>query len=183
METGTVALPGGVADGLTYEVTSAVVPEYDGAALAAAAIEPVDRSEELELLPPPVRNLAADLVEGRDRGWDQVTAIRDEFVDNGYYDVTPDTPPGHSYGRIASMLEDPLRIVGFEEQYAAAAAVMAQVAELPVRVVVGYRIPATAWQDGRAEVRASDIAAWVELDAGELGWVPVDVTPGSLAHP
>ena len=34
--------------------------------LAAATITPVDRSEELELLPPPVRNLAADLVEGRD---------------------------------------------------------------------------------------------------------------------
>ena len=71
-----------------------------------------------------------------------MAAIRDEFVTSGFYDVTPDTPPGHSYGRIATMLEDPERIVGFEEQYAAAAAVMAQVAELPVRVVVGYRIPA-----------------------------------------
>ena len=34
-----------------------------------------------------------------------------------------------------------------------------------------------AWQDGTAEVTANDISAWVELDAGELGWVPVDVTP------
>ena len=162
---------------------SAVVPESDEATLAAATITPVDRTEELELLPPPVRNLAADIVEGHDRGWDQMAAIRDEFVANGYYDVSPDTPPGHSYARIASMLEDPQRVVGFEEQYAAAAAVMAQVAELPVRVVVGYRIPATSWQDGRAEVTAADIAAWVELDAGELGWVPVDVTPDRSRTP
>ena len=147
------------------------------------SITPVDRTEELELLPPPVRNLAADLVEGRDRGWDQMAAIRDEFVDRGFYDVTDDTAPGHSYGRIAAMLEDPERIVGFEEQYAAAAAVMAQVAELPVRVVVGYVIPPDAWQDGRAEVTASDISAWVEIDAGELGWIPVDVTPDRSRTP
>ena len=75
------------------------------------------------------------------------------------------------------MLEDPTRVVGFEEQYAAAAAVMAQVAGLPVRVVVGYELPADAWRNGRADVTANDISAWVELDAGELGWVPVDVTP------
>jgi len=98
-------------------------------------------------------------------------------VNGGFYDASPDTPPGHSYGRIATTLEDPTRVVGFEEQYAAAAAVMAQVAGLPVRVVVGYEVPADAWRDGTADVTANDISAWVELDAGDLGWVPVDVTP------
>ena len=181
--TGTVALPGGIPDGLTYTVSSAVIPSVTEEQLADARIDPVDRTEELELLPPPVRNLAADLVEGRQRGWDQLAAIRDEFVDQGYYDVTDDTAPGHSYGRIAAMLEDPERIVGFEEQYAAAAAVMAQVAELPVRVVVGYEIPPDAWQGGSAEVTASDISAWVEIDAGELGWIPVDVTPDRSRTP
>ena len=130
-----------------------------------------------------MRNLAADLVEGHDRGWPQLAAIRDEFVNQGFYDVTEDTAPGHSYGRIAAMLEEPDRIVGFEEQYAAAAAVMAQVAELPVRVVVGYRVPAASWRNGRAEVTAGDIAAWVELDAGEHGWIPVDVTPDRSRTP
>jgi transglutaminase-like putative cysteine protease len=175
--TGTVALPAGVADGLTYTVRSAVAPEIMEQQLLDATITPVDRSEELELLPPPVRNLAADLVEGRDAGWDQMAAIRDAFVTGGFYDASPDTPPGHSYGRIATMLEDPARVVGFEEQYAAAAAVMAQVAGLPVRVVVGYELAPDAWRNGRADVTANDISAWVELDAGELGWVPVDVTP------
>lgn len=175
--TGTVALPRGVANGLSYELRSAVAPEVTEQQLRDAEITPVDRSEELELLPPPVRNLAADLVEGRDAGWDQMASIRDAFVNGGFYDASPDTPPGHSYGRIATMLDDPTRVIGFEEQYTAAAAVMAQVAGLPVRVVVGYELPADAWRNGRAEVTANDISAWVELDAGELGWVPVDVTP------
>ena len=130
-----------------------------------------------------MRNLAADLVEGRDGGWDQMAAIRDEFVNTGFYDATPDTPPGHSYGRIATMLTDPTRIVGFEEQYAAAAAVMAEVAGLPVRVVVGYEVSPDAWRDGKVDVTANDISAWVELDAGELGWVPVDVTPDRSRTP
>ena len=68
--TGTVALPGGVTDGL--DVRGHARPSSRRAPrtqLAAAPITPVDRTEELELLPPPVRNLAADLVEGQDRGW------------------------------------------------------------------------------------------------------------------
>ena len=72
---------------------------------------------------------------------------------SGFYDATPDTPPGHSYGRIAAMLEDPTRVVGFEEQYAAAAAVMAQVAGLPVRVVVGYSCPPTRGATARPRSR------------------------------
>jgi transglutaminase-like putative cysteine protease len=181
--TGTIALPSGVPDGLTYVVRSAVPPAGTEEQLLAAKVATVDRSKELELLPPPIRNLAADLVEGRDAGWDQMAAIRDEFVNSGFYDATPDTPPGHSYGRIATMLSDPARIVGFEEQYAAAAAVMAQVAGLPVRVVVGYEIPPDRWRNGRADVTANDISAWVELDAGDLGWVPVDVTPDRSRTP
>jgi transglutaminase-like putative cysteine protease len=181
--TGTVALPGGVPNDFTYDVTSAVAPVPTEAELEAARVTLVDRSEELELLPPSVLNLAADLVQGKQTGWEQMAAIRDQLVEQGFYDVTPDTPPGHSYARIAEMLSDPTRVVGYEEQYAAAAAVIARVAELPTRVVVGYRVPADRWRNGQAEVMAGDIAAWVELDAGELGWVPVDVTPDRSRTP
>ncbi len=183
LQTGTIALPGGVSDGLTYDLTAAAEPRWSDAQLADSTVLPVDRTEELKLLQPPVRNLAADLVEGRDSGWDQLAAIRDEFVGSGFYDATVDTPPGHSEARIATMLEDPEQIVGFEEQYAAAAALMGRVASLPTRVVVGYRIPSDAWRGGRAEVKAGDVAAWVELDTVEHGWVPVDVTPDRSRTP
>ena len=177
MGTGTVALPGGVPDEFSYRVTAEVVPEVSEAQLEAATITEVDRSEELKLLPPPVENLAADLTEGQESRWQEMAAIRDKFVNEGFYDVSEATQPGHSYGRINVMLEDATRIVGYEEQYAAAAAVMARAAQLPARVVVGYKIPAERWQNGRAEVTAGDISAWVELNAGKLGWVPVDVSP------
>ena len=93
--TGTIALPGGVADGLTYDMTARPCrPRSPRRSCGDATITPVDRTEELELLPPPVRNLAADLVEGREFGWDQMAAIRDAFVNGGFYDASPDTPPG-----------------------------------------------------------------------------------------
>ena len=181
--TGTVALPGGLSEGLRYEITSAVTPVIAETQLAAAAIAPVDWTEELELLPPPVRNLAADLVEGEDDGWPQVAAIRDKFLQDGFYDTSDQTPPGHAYARIGEMLADPERIVGYDEQYAASAAVMARVASLPSRVVVGYEVPDDRWQQGRAEVLAGDLTAWIELDAGPLGWIPVDVTPDESRVP
>ncbi len=181
--TGTVALPGGVPDEFSYRVTSEVAPEVSEAQLEAATITLVDRSEELKLLPPQVENLAGDLTQGQESRWQMMAAIRDKFVNEGFYDVTEATPPGHAYGRINLMLEDPTRIVGFEEQYAAAAGVMARAASLPARVVVGYQIPTDRWQNGRAEVMANDISAWVELDAGEHGWVPVDVSPDRSRTP
>ena len=181
--TGTVALPGGVPDGLTYTVSSAVDPDrhrgparprrrstrrpHRGArAAAAAGAQPGRR---------PRRGPRAGVGPA---GGDPRRVRRPGLLRRHRRHR-----PGHSYGRIAAMLEDPDRIVGFEEQYAAAAAVMAQVAELPVRVVVGYEIPPDAWQGGSAEVTASDISAWVEIDAGELGWIPVDVTPDRSRTP
>ena len=106
--TGTVALPGGVPDGLTYDgALGRRSPTVTEQQLLDATITPVDRSEELELLPPPVRNLAADLVEGHDGGWDQMAAIRDEFVDQGYYDATPTRRPATPTGASPAMLERP----------------------------------------------------------------------------
>ena len=59
LQTGTIALPHGVPDGLTYTVDSAVVADVTEQQLLDATITPVARSEELELLPPTVRRLAA----------------------------------------------------------------------------------------------------------------------------
>lgn len=110
-----------------------------------------------------------------------MTAIRDALRNGGFYDASPGVAPGHSFFRLAELLADQRRMVGYEEQYAAAAAVMMRAAQLPARVVVGYLVPDSAWQqDGAslgADVHAGDISAWVEVRADGVGWVPVDVSP------
>lgn len=177
LRTGTLALTSGVPAGTAYDISARLPTTAAEGDLAASDVQLLPPAADLDVLPPAVRNLAADLVEGVDPGWPQVAEMRDQLRSTGFYDSTEMVPPGHSYFRLAEFLADPDRIVGYEEQYAAAAAVMARAARLPVRVVVGYVVPTDRYVDGVAEVRAGDISAWVEVQVADHGWVPVDVTP------
>ena len=155
----------------------------DDATLSTAHITPLPPSAQLDALPPAMRNLAADIVQGKPFGWPQVMAIRDALRNEGFYDASPGVAPGHSYFRLAELLGDRRRMVGYEEQYAAAAAVLLRVAQIPTRVVVGYLVPDSAWSNGGADVHAGDISAWVEVQVDGYGWVPVDVTPPRTKTP
>jgi hypothetical protein len=162
-----------------YEVVSMLPPSFDDAALRGAGVTQV---EPRDLAVPQVRDFAADVLEGADVGWEQIEAIRRRLVDTGFYDSRPTTEsgrPGHSLGRLAELTNEPDRVVGFEEQYAALAGLLARGAGLPSRVVVGYKIeePETRWSDGHLDVRADDVSAWIEVRFDGVGWVPVDVTP------
>ncbi len=184
LRTGTMALAEGVTKGLRYDVTAYVDPAVTDDELARAKIASRSaRKDELAANPPPIKNLVANLLEGQDFGWKQVVTVRDTLRNEGFYDSTGRVAPGHSYYRLSTFLNDPKRIVGYDEQYAAAAAVMLRTALLPARVVVGYRIPADRWSAGAAEVHSGDITAWVEVNVQGYGWLPVDVTPDRTRTP
>lgn len=182
-ETNTLAVPNGVSDGLTYTVEALVAPERTDEELRTETLDVVEGSVDLEALPPQIRNLAADVTEGIDHGWGQIAAIRDLFEDEGFYDKSTRVPPGHSYYRLAQFLSDPDQIVGYEEQYAAGAALIARIADLPTRVVVGYEVEPDRWVDGTLEVRSSDASAWIEVRVDDVGWVPVSVSPPRSREP
>lgn len=176
--TGNVALPGRVADGLTYRITAVPTPslaEVDGAEVAPGG-------GELGTLPPAIRNFVADVVQGQDGGWPQVTALVEYFITEGFYDVSETARPGHSVFRLGEFLADPDRIIGYEEQYAATAAIAVRALERPARVAVGYTIPPERWSGDRAEVFAGDVSAWIEVRT-EAGWVSLDVTPDRSRKP
>jgi len=191
--TGTIGLPGRLQAGNSYDLTVSPWVTLDDAALRDIAFEADVRSAELELLPPLVRNLSADFSTGLDQlSGSRVIAIRDNMR-LGSYDLAE--PPGHAFGRIAEFLqpvqladaetpEDALRAMsGYEETYAASAAVLARLSDIPTRVAVGYLVPEERWQNRSAEVFASDISAWIEVFVNGQGWVPVDVTPDRLREP
>lgn len=182
-ETNTLAVTSGLQAGLQYTVVALAPPSPTDEELRADNLAVVSESVDLEALPPQIRNLAADVTEGIDHGWGQVAAIRDLFTGEGFYDKTTRVPPGHSYFRLAQFLDDPDQIVGYEEQYAAAAALIARIAELPVRVAVGYEVEPDRYVDGVAEVRAGDAAAWIEVRVDGVGWVPVSVSPPRSREP
>lgn len=132
-----------------------------------------------------VRDWSADVVEGLDRGWDQVAAIQDELVKGGYL-TDENLQPGHSWARLGKFFADE-DFYGNEEQYAAVAGIAARNAGLAARVVVGYLIdPAkltsaagsAAGPDQReVAITRGEASAWLEVLTVQHGWVPIDVTP------
>lgn len=183
LETSTLARPDGHRSGDRYELVTALHPVSDSSGIEQAQFDVAGSATELDLVPAPILNLAAELVEGRDLGGAQIAAIRDRFTLEGFYDAGRERPPGHSYAQIARFVDDPTRLVGYEEQYAAAAGVLARIAGIPTRVAVGYVIPEDRYQNGVAEIRAGDATAWIEVNVIGAGWVPVDVTPDRSREP
>ncbi|HST46492.1 DUF3488 and transglutaminase-like domain-containing protein [Jatrophihabitans sp.] len=168
--------------GMSY--TEAVSqPDPSVATLRAAQPWNVDESLRqrylgLPDLPASVTDRARDLVAGLDNDYDKAKAISDYFSNgkNGFV-YSLETAPKDGQDDLVSFLQNKK---GFCQQYAAAAAVLMRVANLPTRVVVGYthRQPDT---NGVFTVTTSDAHAWVEVYFSTIGWIPFDPTPLSGA--
>jgi type II secretory pathway pseudopilin PulG len=121
-----------------------------------------------------VTKLKNDLVGRLDNDYDKARAISDYFSNgkNGFV-YSLETAPKDGQDDLVSFLQNKK---GFCQQYAAAAAVLMRLANLPTRVVVGYthRPPDT---NGVFTVTTSDAHAWVEVYFSTIGWIPFDPTP------
>src|SRR5262249_19028611 len=86
--------------------------------------------------------------------------------------------PGHSLGRIGTVLKEPTP-AGDDEQYAAVYALIANYLGVPARVVFG------ATPDRTGAVRGQDVHAWVEVHLAD-SWVRIPQTqfmPDPSKHP
>jgi len=108
-----------------------------------------------------------------------ISALRaDGYVSHGVGDA-PFSRSGHSAERIADLLTaQPM--LGDAEQYAVAAALLADDLGFPVRVVMGFAPGEAAVREaagGPVAVTGSDVTAWIEVDTASSGWVAVDPNP------
>lgn len=69
--------------------------------------------------------------------------------------------------------------IGDDEQFAAATVLIAEQLGFPARVVLGVRLTAAEGDSACIEgvCRGGDVSAWVEVQADDGAWVPIDVTP------
>jgi transglutaminase-like putative cysteine protease len=162
--------------GLRYTVTSADVDPSPQQLRVAAAPPAADRV--YLAVPRPFRQLLTltrRITGGRGSAYSKAVALQEWFTGKGNFTYSLSTllPSGPS--GLIDFVTKTRR--GFCEQFASAMAVMARLAGIPSRVVVGYtqgiRVGKGTWQ-----VRTSDAHAWPELYFRGAGWLRFEPTPG-----
>ncbi|HIT76953.1 MAG TPA: hypothetical protein IAA98_15355 [Candidatus Avipropionibacterium avicola] len=168
-------------DGDSYRVSAVLARQPDRSELRTAnggALQ-LPRAEPI---PEELAALARDWTSGA--GSDGEAAIMlEEQLRRGYYShgLANDVPSlsGHSAYRMARLaLDHDGRMVGDEEQYAVAMALMAREVGLASRVVYGFRPAQGSTEPGvEVPVTGDEVSAWVEINFEGLGWVEFTPTP------
>jgi transglutaminase-like putative cysteine protease len=183
--TGSAVLLGGLREGDVVRSTSVVqLTDLDDDSLTEV---PVAR---LELAPVTVIPdiLAAKALEyaGDARSpIERLRAIELTLQSTGYFsrgtasDSTPSVA-GHGADRLSELFTRDA-MVGDEEQYASAFALMARSMDYPARVVLGFAPEVRG--DGPVDVTGHDVTAWVEVAFEGVGWVPFSPTPDQTDVP
>lgn len=207
-----VALDGGVAAGDAFTASAAAAPDIDlaqagpspGAASVPADLIPQSLRDWVEAqgVTRDGAGLATLVDRLRSRGY-LSHGLTDEgnprwLAELGAYTFEP-SAAGHSYDRLdrlfAALVEREAQVgpgapdaalvaaTGDDEQFAAAAALLAAELGFPSRVVVGARLLDTdprGWTPpscAEGVCRGRHMTAWAEVQSASGEWIPVDVTP------
>lgn len=162
--TSTAVLPLGVKAGNDYEFT-AILPDDRLTSTMRAWPRPVLSVADLTRADPLIKRVLASPAPPMGK----VFALADYLKEAGYYSsgagpAEKRYPAGHDAKRLFRGFLLARRMVGDDEQYAAAMAVLANRVGVPARVVVGAVVP----RNGR--VRGADVQAWVEVRVADGSW-------------
>lgn len=180
-ETGVAVVTARLAAGDTYTVTTTIpgAPSdeelADATAAAGSGPVPVD-------VPQAVSTVATTAVGEATAPAEQVRAIASYLSTQGFFshglEGEADSRPGHGSERLQALLA-PLdgQIVGDDEQYATAMALMVDELGVSSRVVMGFYPPAGTDPGAPVAITGDDLHAWVEVAFAGVGWVAYDPTP------
>ena len=182
--TGTAVLTTGLVEGDSYQLDTQVQR-----VLPADTLDPISVAAITQ--PPIVDNpdvttsKAQEYAGGAVTPAAQLEAIRVNLAEQGFlsHGLASDTAPsraGHGADRINDLLSGN-QMIGDEEQYASAFALMATTYGYPARVVMGFAPDIIAGE--QTEVLGSDVTAWVEVAFAGVGWGAYNATPDETDIP
>jgi len=161
--------------GLQYTVTSTDIGPSPQE-LRSAAAPPATENGYLTVPRPfqQLLTLTRHVTAGESSAYGKAVALQEWFTEQGNftYSLAASLPPGPS--GLIDFVTKTRR--GFCEQFAFAMAVMARLAGIPSRVVVGYTQGVDVG-NGLWQVRTSDAHAWPELYFKGAGWLRFEPTP------
>lgn len=133
-------------------------------------------------MPPMIRELALEVVDGRRFPFERAVALQEWFRTGGGFEYTLEAAEGNGYEALLRFLtEGPGGRQGYCEQFASAMAVMARELGIPARVAIGFLNPAPAGQNTWI-YSTNDLHAWPELYIDGSGWVRFEPTPSGRAE-
>ncbi|MFD6445762.1 DUF3488 and transglutaminase-like domain-containing protein [Promicromonospora sp. NPDC060204] len=181
--TSTALTTAGIRSGDTYRLKVLVPATPDEDALKKATIRKADLPEtEASALPAGLPGKTGQFTGDKTDPVEKLFLLRDALQNSGFLssglDGQPPSRPGHSADRVDTLIEQE-KMVGDDEQFAVALALMARQAGIPARVVMGfYPDKDSKFEEGEPwTVVGSDVHAWVEVPFKEYGWVPIDTVP------
>lgn len=174
---GTAVMVGGLHQGDQYTAEAVIPTTADDAQLASARVAPVTLPTP-QNVPEIVGTLASQFTAGASTPIAQLKAIEAKLHTSGFFshglEGEARSRAGHTAERISTLLDGP-QMVGDDEQYAVAMALMARQLGIPARVVMGFRQDHPA--SGAVTITGTDVHAWVEVPFDHVGWVSFDPTP------
>ena len=135
--------------------------------------------------PPPALIQRADQIAGdAPTDIDRVRQIEAYFRTKGAFSnglVSEGQVPslsGHGAARLTTLFTAK-QMLGDDEQYASAMALICRQLGMPARVVMGFYPDPKSPQNGGGDIqiKGKDVHAWVEVNFDRVGWVPFDPTP------
>lgn len=183
--TGTAVVPAGLTAGDSYTLETVIPTVPSDAALADVPFASLKVPKQTGI-PEKIADLASTATEDAETPIARARALEswlhtDGFFSHGLADDVLSLS-GHGTGRITSLFGGD-QMIGDDEQYAVAMALMATQLGMPARVVMG-------WYPGKDDTDTASFAAtgdnlhaWVEIAFQGHGWIPFDPTPDEDNEP
>ncbi len=174
-DSGTLLTTAGLSRGDAYDVLLTMPTPASDERLAKDSVA-VEHPVGSVTVPDSVAGITSDFVEAGESQIDQLRKLESKFREVGFYSSESSVSlPGHFAGRLTKLFSES-KMVGDDEQYAAAMALMLRQLGYPSRVVLGFypEEPSTA---ATVALTGNDAHVWVEVLFEDAGWVVFDPTP------
>nr|WP_274636822.1 transglutaminase-like domain-containing protein [Microbacterium bovistercoris] len=162
-----------------YDLQTVVADQPTDKALAKVPFAPVKIPTQ-EGVPESFAAIAAKATADASTPIEQVRKLQKYLADGGFFSHGLEgevrSLAGHGAARISALLGSQ-QMVGDDEQYAAAMALLAGELGIPARVVMGFYPGEDAASATTFSATGDDLHAWVEVPFAGVGWVSFDPTP------
>ncbi|PRA82287.1 transglutaminase domain-containing protein [Microbacterium sp. MYb66] len=177
--TGTAVATSGLTEGDQYAVDAVMPSEPDDERLAEVPFGSVAMPKPSNV-PEELTSLAAETVSGAETPIEQVRALENFLSEGGFFSHGLEgevlSRAGHTAERISTLVGAE-QMIGDDEQYAVAMALLAGQIDIPARVVLGYYPDEEQAGDALFTATGDNVHAWVEVNFEGIGWVTFNPTP------